>query len=264
MPDRPRHLILDMDGTLYLGPNVFAGTRELLEVAAARDLGISYMTNNCSRSRSDYERHIAALGLDVGRWEVVTSGDATIDHLLANGLASGPVHLLGTPSLAAQFAESGLRLARDGDEPAVVVVAFDTGLTFDRLCQTAWWLSQGKPFIATHPDVYCPTHLPTVLVDCGSICRALTAATGVEPTVIGKPNPAIVEGILRRHDLAPAEVMVVGDRLETDIAVGQNAGCTTALVLTGATSREQAAAADPPPSHLFEHVGELAAWIARG
>lgn len=264
MSDRPRHLILDLDGTLYLGPNVFAGTHELLRVAAARGIGVSYMTNNCSRSRRDYERHIAALGLDVGRWEVVTSGDATIDYLLANGLSDGPIHLLGTPSLADQFVESGLRLAQGSEEPAVVVVAFDTGLTFDRLCQTAWWLSQGKPFVATHRDVYCPTHLPTVLVDCGSICRALTAATGAEPVVIGKPNPAIVDGILRRHGLSPAEAMVVGDRLDTDIAVGQNAGCATALVLTGATSRAQAEAADPPPSRMFEHVGELAAWLAQG
>ena len=117
------------------------------------------------------------------------------------------------------------------------VVGFDTELTFARLCRAAYWISKGKPFIATHPDRICPTDQPTVLVDCGAICAALEQAAGRGPDVVlGKPDPCMLRGILSRHALAPEQLAMVGDRLYTDMAMARRAGALGVLVLTGETT----------------------------
>src|SRR5207302_5346002 len=104
-------------------------------------------------------------------------------------------------------------------------VGFDTTLVFSRLCRAAYWIKQGKPFIATHPDLVCPTDYPTVLVDCGSVCAALEKAAGRSPNaVLGKPDPGMIAGILERHNLAPAELAMAGDRLYTDMEMARLAG----------------------------------------
>src|SRR5204862_4213464 len=136
-----------------------------------------------------------------------------------------------TPSLCRQFDEAGFQVTWDA--PQAVIVGFDTTLTYERLCRAAYWISQGLPFIATHPDLVCPTDEPTVLVDCGSICACLTAATGRRPLVLGKPDPRILLDLAARHQLAPGQLAMVGDRLYTDIAMARAAGALAVLVLTG-------------------------------
>ena len=120
-----------------------------------------------------------------------------------------------------------------------MVVGFDQTLTYARLCRAAWWIKQGSPFFATNPDRVCPTNLPTVLVDCGSITAALEKATGIAPQkVLGKPDPAMLQGILQRHSLKPENLAMVGDRLYTDMEMAHRAGAFGVLVLTGeATAR---------------------------
>ncbi len=106
------------------------------------------------------------------------------------------------------------------DEPDAVVVGFDTELTYARLCRTAYWISQGKAFIATHPDRICPTDQPTVLVDCGAVCAALEQAAGAARTWCwASPIRACCAGILHRHALEPEQLAMVGDRLYTDMAM---------------------------------------------
>jgi hypothetical protein len=117
--------------------------------------------------------------------------------------------------------------------PQAVVVGFDMTLSYDRLCKAAYWISTGLPFIATHPDMVCPTDQSTVLVDCGAICACLTAATGRWPVVLGKPDPAILLNLCVRHAVAPEEMAMVGDRIYTDIVMAQKAGAVAVLVLSG-------------------------------
>src|SRR5206468_3964715 len=133
-----------------------------------------------------------------------------------------------------------------------VVVGFDSSLDYRRLSTAASWISRGKPFIATNCDVVCPTDQPGVILpDCGSICKLIACATGREPqAVLGKPSPAMLAGVMRRHGLRPAEVAVVGDRLYTDIAMAQSAGAVSVLVLTGETKREAIAACVNPPDFV--------------
>ncbi len=151
--------------------------------------------------------------------------------------------------------------------PDAVVIGFDTTLTYPRLCRAAWWIKQGKPFIATNPDRVCPTDQPTVLVDCGSICAALTTATGRTPdAVMGKPDPTMLRGILERHQLQPAQLAMVGDRLYTDMEMARRAGALGVLVLTGETTAAEAAASDIPSLVVRDlaELGELLHTASKG
>jgi NagD protein len=148
------------------------------------------------------------------------------------------------------------------DEPQAVIVGFDTTLAYERLCKTAYWIAQGLPFIATHPDLVCPTDEPTVLVDCGAICACLTAATGKSPLVLGKPDPGILLDLGARHGLMPRQLAMVGDRIYTDMAMAQRAGAMAVLVLSGEATADDAAAMSVPADLVVADVGEFGRRLA--
>jgi len=248
---RVRHVVLDMDGTIYRGSRLFPATLPFLERLARLGIGHTFLTNNTSRSKADYVAKLAGLGIAAAESDLFTPADSAILHLRGKARLA----VLGTPSLCAQFEAAGFSVG--WDDPEAVVVGFDTTLTYDRLCRAAWWISQGLPFVATHPDLVCPTDQPTVLVDCGSICACLTAATGRKPLVLGKPDPSILLDLCARLGLTPDRVAMVGDRLYTDIAMAQRAGAVSVLVLSGEATAEQAAALTPPPDLVLADVGEL-------
>lgn len=260
-----RHLALDLDGTLYLGGRLFPFTIPFLAKAAELGLGRTFFTNNSSVSTSGYVKKLRALGIDAAADEVHSSTSATLAYLRAERPEIGSLYVLGTPALRQEFSENGFTVVEEGKtEPDAVVVGFDTTLDYKRLCEATYWISRGKPFIATHGDAVCPTDLPTVLPDCGAVCKMIAHATGRDPDVVcGKPAPGMLAGVLRRHGLAPREVAVVGDRLYTDIAMARAAGAVGVLVLTGETTRAQveAAAADRPDL-VVENVMELAELLA--
>jgi NagD protein len=261
---RIRHVALDMDGTIYRGRTLFPTTRPFLDLLDRLEIGYTFLTNNPSRSRDEYLDHLRHLGLEITPDRLYTSTQATIEFLEANHPAVRRLFLLGTVGLAADLQHAGFSLANDSpdDPPDAVLVAFDTTLTYARLCRAAWWIAQGKPWFATNPDRVCPTDLPTVLVDCGSICAALACATGRTPNaVLGKPDPAMLQGILRRHHIAPAELAMVGDRLYTDIEMARRSGALGVLVLTGETTPTDAARAHPPPDLIVPDLTELGARL---
>jgi NagD protein len=137
------------------------------------------------------------------------------------------------------------------------------GLTYDRLCRAAYWINEGKPFIATHPDLVCPTDLATVLVDCGSICAALEKATGRKPMAIpGKPDRLMLDGLIGRHRIGASQLAVVGDRLYTDMAMARASGALGVLVLTGETTADQAAHS-PLPDLVVKDLHELGRLLSQ-
>ncbi|MGQ9651889.1 MAG: HAD-IIA family hydrolase, partial [Phycisphaerae bacterium] len=220
-----RHFALDMDGTIYKGEGLFDFTRDFLTRMTRLGIGYTFLTNNSSRSLKDYVLHLRQMGIEATADQIYTSALSTFDYLRREHPAVRRLFVLGTPSLRDEFAGAGFTVLADDEEPEAVVLGFDTTLTFPRLCQAAWWIKQGKPFIATHPDRVCPTDQPTVLVDCGSVCACLTEATGVKPLAVpGKPDPAMLIGILARHSLRPSELAMVGDRLYTDMVMAHRAG----------------------------------------
>ena len=243
-----QHVALDMDGTIYCGSTVFPFTNPFLKLLSELNIEFTLLTNNSSRSVEDYVAHLRRMDIHVTADQLCTSAHLTIEFLKETMPRARRIFLLGTDSMSSEIAAAGFTLATDSadDEPDAVLVGFDMGLTFSRLCRAAYWIKQGKLFIASHPDRVCPTDQPTVLVDCGSVCAALTEATGRKPdAVLGKPDPRMLREVLQRHELRPENLAMVGDRLYTDMVMAQRAGALSVLVLTGEATQAEAASHIP-------------------
>lgn len=252
---RIRHVALDMDGTLYRGKRLFEWTLPFLSQLRRIGIGYTFLTNNTSLSKADYVLKLRGFGIEADEGEIFTPADATIAYLRDQLPGVRDIAVLGTPSLCLQFEQAGFGLS--WQKPEAVVVGFDTTLSYERLCRTAYWVQEGVPFLATHPDLVCPTDEPTVLVDCGAITACLSAATGRHPVVLGKPDPAMLRELCSRTRLEAKEVAMAGDRLYTDVAMAQRAGVLSVLVLSGEATAEEAARLDRPPDLVVEHVGVL-------
>ncbi|PTX91552.1 HAD-IIA family hydrolase [Opitutus sp. ER46] len=260
-----RHVALDMDGTIYKGGTLFACTLPFLERMKSLGIGCSFLTNNPSKSAADYLAHLRKIGVPAAPDQLYTSALATIDFLRSRRPELRRLFVLGTPSMQAEFAAAGFTLTADDpkDEPDAVVVGFDLTLTYARLCRSAWWIHRGKPYFATNPDLVCPTDLPNVLVDCGSICAALAQAAGRTPDqTFGKPDPSMLDGIRDRHGLRSEQIAMVGDRIYTDMMMAHRAKALGVLVLSGEATAADAAAANPPPDLVVPTLAELGEAIA--
>jgi HAD superfamily hydrolase (TIGR01450 family) len=259
------HVALDMDGTIYKGGTLFSCT--LPFIAQMRELGIgcTFLTNNPSKSSNDYLAHLRKMGLAASADELYTSAQATIDCLRRRFPEVKNIFALGTPSMLAEFRGAGFELTADdpSDVPDAVVVGFDMTLAYARVCRASWWIQQGKLFVATNPDRVCPTDQPTVLVDCGAICAMIEKATGRAPDIVlGKPDPAMLSGIIDRHGLRPSQIAMVGDRIYTDILMAHRADAFGVLVLTGEATSRDAEQANPRPHLVVPSLAELGALLA--
>ena len=261
-----RHIALDMDGTIYRGRTLFPATMPFLDVLGKLGIGHTFLTNNPSKNKRDHQANLLKMGLKVKSDQLYTSTESTIEFLRENWPQFRSLFILGTPSMCKSFADAGYVLLPDHprQRPDAVIVGFDTTLTYSRLCRAAWWITQGAPYFATNPDHVCPTDEPTVLVDCGSITAALTRATGCAPrAVLGKPDVAMLRGILRRYSLQPRQLAMVGDRLYTDMAMARRAGALAVLVLTGKSTASQAATHRPQPDLVVSTLSELGERLIR-
>lgn len=266
---RVRHVALDMDGTIYLGSRLFDFTKGFLQSLTQLGIGYSFLTNNPTRSITDYLTKLAGLGIDATPEQMYTTSTATIEYIKATMSGVRTLFVVGTPSMEAEFRNAGFELTacNAASLPDALVVAFDTTLTYDKMCRAAYLAQQGVPYIATNPDRVCPTDLSTVLPDCGSLCKAIEYATGRKPDiVIGKPNPDMLTGIRRRHGLAPEEIAMCGDRIYTDVAMAFNAGALGVLVLSGETTLDTALAAERMPDVVARDIAAFGSLLreARG
>jgi HAD superfamily hydrolase (TIGR01450 family) len=251
-------VLLDVDGTTLLGADPLPGAADLVAWARRGGTRLLWLTNNTSRSREGWRARLAAAGLDPGPGEVYTAGDATIDHL--RSLRPAPrVHLVGTPELAADFVAGGILL--DDERPDAVVLGYDTTLTYEKLVRASRFLRAGLPFYATHPDVTCPTP-DGPIPDVGSFLALFEAATGRRATVIGKPERTMIESALRRLSLAREDVVMVGDRLATDVRMANAAGIPSWLVMTGVTRPEDLAASPDRPTRTFPDLAAVLRALA--
>ncbi len=255
-----RHVALDMDGTIYMGMTLFPYTKSFL--AQLRELGITYsfLTNNPSTSIADYLRKLQGMGIEATHEEMYSTALATIDYIKRNYPEARRLFLLGTPSMISEFEKAGFESVADSAEerPDVVVVAFDKTLEYARLCRAAWWVAQGLPYIATNPDKVCPTDQPTILIDCGSICKCIEHATSRQPDIVlGKPDPNMLSGVQERYGVRADEVAMVGDRIYTDVQMAFNAGAFGVLVLSGETTLEIEAEAPRKPDLTAQSIAVL-------
>ena len=270
-----KHLALDMDGTIYLGANLFPFTIDFLDGMDAIGVKHSFLTNNPTKSVADYLHKLEGMGIHATEENMYTTSLAAIDYIRKTYPKAKRLFMLGTPSMVSQFEKAGFEACADnpGDVPDVLVVAFDTTLVYPRLCRAAWWAAQGIPYVATNPDRVCPTDLPVILVDCGSLQKCIEHATGRRPDIVlGKPDPTMLQGIMDRHGLQPEEIAMVGDRIYTDTAMAHNAGAVGVLVLSGETTLETAEKVaedartnpDPefyPPDVIVRDIAELGELI---
>ncbi|MBF1078816.1 MAG: HAD-IIA family hydrolase [Prevotellaceae bacterium] len=259
-----KHVALDMDGTIYLGSTLFPYTQAFLQTLRDNGISYSFLTNNPTKSSNDYLLKLQKLGIDATEEQMYTSSIATIDYIHMQYPEAKRIFTLGTPSMQAEFKKAGFEITSDSanDVPDILVVAFDTTLEYSRLCRAAWWASKTDiPYIATNPDWVCPTDQPTILVDCGSLCKAIEGATKRQPDiVIGKPNPNMLYCIRDKYNLKDDEIAMVGDRIYTDVATAQNAGSFGVLVLSGETTLEVSLTYDRQPDLTalsIKEFGEL-------
>lgn len=270
-----KHLALDMDGTIYLGSQLFPFTIDFLDSMDKAGVGHSFLTNNPTKSVADYLHKLEGMGIKATEDNMYTTSLAAIDYIKKTHPEAKRLFMLGTPSMVSQFEKAGFEACADDpdDVPDVLVVAFDTTLVYPRLCRAAWWASQGIPYVATNPDRVCPTDQRVVLVDCGSLQKCIEHATGRRPDIVlGKPDPTMLQGIMDRHGLKPDEIAMIGDRIYTDTAMAHNAGAVGVLVLSGETTLETAekvrqdAATNPnpefyPPDVIVRDIKELGELI---
>jgi HAD superfamily hydrolase (TIGR01450 family) len=259
-----RHVALDMDGTIYRGKTLFKTTKPFLALLGELGIGYTFLTNNPSKSVTDYLAHLNEMGISATDGQLYTSTQATIEYLKAQWPKIKRLFVLGTESMCAEFSAAGFTLLPESPDAELdaVVVGYDTTLTYPRLCRAAWWIKHNKPYFGTNPDRVCPTDQPTVMVDCGSICAALEAATGKKPAaVLGKPEPGMIRGILHHHNLQPHNLAMVGDRLYTDMAMAHRSGALGVLVLTGETDAAEAAQYSPAPDLVVADLAEFGAHL---
>ena len=248
--------LFDMDGTIYKDNRLFDGTKQLM--AQIRRAGGNYVfiTNNSSKSVTDYVAKVTSLGIDANASNFFTSAQAAA-LLLRERHPGKKVYCLGTRSLVAELRTAGIRVTELAEKDVeIALVGFDTELTSEKLRTACEVLGRDVAYYATNPDLCCPVEFGFI-PDCGSICGMLRNCTGKEPAYIGKPEPLMVEIALSRFHACKEEAAVVGDRLYTDIAVGLNAGITSICVLTGEATPEEIKSGDIKPTYTFSSVKEI-------
>ena len=254
--------LFDMDGTLYLGDDVYEGAIALMEDLPRLGKKYIYLTNNSSRAGVDYITRLRRLGFPCESENVFTSGMATGLYLNQH-FPGAKVYLAGTRAFYRELVSYGIDLVNDeqGHTDAfdvdVVVQGFDTELVYEKLDKAVHYLRRGSKFIAANPDWVCPMPAGEVLPDCGSICALLTASSGAKPEFIGKPNRNMIDVIAASTGIPNEKICAVGDRLYTDIAVAQNAGSVSVLVLSGETDQAMVDAAERKPDLVLPSVKEL-------
>jgi len=255
--------LFDMDGTLYLGDDVYDGAVALMEGLPGLGKKYIYLTNNSSRAGTDYITRLRKLGFPCEAENVFTSGMAT-GEFLNQQYPGAKVYLAGTKAFYRELKSYGIDLVNDENghtdvfDVDVVVQGFDTELVYEKLDKAVHFLRRGAKFIAANPDWVCPMAAGEVLPDCGSICALLTASTGVEPEYIGKPNRNMIDVVSKMTGIPNENICAVGDRLYTDIAVAKNAGSVSICVLSGESSEADIEASDVKPDYVLQDVGEIA------
>ena len=247
---------LDLDGTVYLGENLIPGARETIQ--SLRQLGsrVVFLTNNPHSTDRDYADKLTRLGIPTTESDVVTSLDSLLLYL--NRMHPGARILPVTEELAEQMlADAGHRIVVDPEKADVVVVSFDRTFDYPKLTRAYSAVRAGAVIVSTNPDPYCPTP-EGGLPDCAAMLAAIEACTGASAeAVVGKPSHHMADALLARMNVAAADATTVGDRILTDVAMGQDHGMTGILVLSGATTPDQCLNSPIKPDYVLLSLADI-------
>jgi len=263
------HLILDMDGVLWHGETPIPGLTDFFATLHRLGIGFALATNNATRNAALYVQKLARFGVTVTPEQIVTSSDAAANHLRSLFSPGTPIYVVGEQGLQQAVAAQGFTVITDPDYTRInghipaVVVGLTRQVTYNELACATLLIHRGATFIGTNPDVTYPSEYGE-LPGAGAVIAFVAAASGVQPTLIGKPGPILFQEALRRLNAAPATTAMVGDRLETDIAGGKALGLQTILVLSGISGRADITRTQIHPDFIFDDINALAHHLTAG
>lgn len=258
IPPHIKALILDMDGVVWRADTPIGDLAEIFGRLEARGIKYVFATNNGTKTPEQYAERLAGFGVMVKPSQVVTSA-LGVAYMLAHKFPKGTkVFMIGENGIQIALEQKGFKILSVEDAPAaeVVVMGIDRGITFDKMCEATLLVRRGIPFYATNPDKTFPIPRGEI-PGAGAWLSVITTATDVEPIIAGKPFPYMMELSLEILGTKKEETLVIGDRLETDIAAGQAVGCPTGLVLSGVSTRQQAEVWNPQIDLLADDLSAL-------
>lgn len=255
--EKPKGLLIDLDGTLYHGRNRIEGADLLIERLKELQIPFLYVTNNSSRTPEQVAAHLLEMGIPALPEEVCTSSLAAAEYI-AEESPGAKVAMLGEEGLREALLSAGLTIVEQS--PEYVIQGIDRSFDYEKLTRAVRWIQEGAVSILTNPDLQLPSDTG-LMPGAGSLGAAVEAASGVKPTVIGKPSSILMKYASDRLGLPPEETYVIGDNIRTDIAAGVHAGCKTVLVMTGITTdRNMEAhmeAAGVTPDYICRDLSEV-------
>ncbi len=255
-PAQAAGLIIDMDGVLWRGPEWLPGVKAFFDQQRRLGRKLMLVTNNASASAAAAASRLAELDVELQLEEVLTSSMATAQYLRDHCPEVAKIYPIGEASLRSALTEAGFTLLDAADGAQAVVVGFDREISWYKLKEAAIALERGARFIGTNPDPSFP--VPEGLAPGnGAFVGALQLTTGVEATIVGKPEPLLYQQAASAMELTPAQILVIGDRLGTDILGAIRAGMDSALLLTGVTTAVQAEADEIQASWIFDDLPAL-------
>lgn len=253
--------VFDMDGVLFRMDDPLPGAADAVRRVRSRGERVFFLTNNSSKSRDEYVSKLARFDIPSTPDEIITSAYATALMFQETGQSGKSVFVVGEAGLKRELEDAGMRIVEDveAEQPDFVVAGWDRQFTYAKLTAAQQAILRGAAFIATNRDKTYPDSGGRILPGGGAIVAAIEICTGVVPRTIGKPERYTLEIILNLAGARPEECLVIGDRLDTDIAIGKAVGTRTALVLTGVSTREDAAAASPEwkPDVIWSDLNEM-------
>lgn len=255
-----RLFLLDMDGTIYHEDELIPGAADFFNFLNAHSLQYAFMTNNSSKGKKEYVRKLNNLGIEASEKNIVSSVNVTVDYIMDHGYSNSNIFVVGTDSFKNELRGNGFSIFDEKTtlpEIDLAVLGFDTELNYQKITKLCHILNRGCEYVATNCDLKCPVKDNQFIPDCGAIAEMVRIATGRSPIFLGKPKKEIVLSASKRFGVRMDEILCVGDRLYTDIAVGINAGSPTALVFTGETKPSDLTDTKYTPTYQFESIKEL-------
>jgi 4-nitrophenyl phosphatase len=253
-----RTFLVDLDGVVYTGNTAIPGAAEFFRFLNATGRSFQCITNNSTLTAAQYVKKLAGMDIPVAEKQVLTSPQATAVYLKERFGAGARVYPIGEEGLIRALLNEGFRLV--DERPDVVVCGLDRRLTYDRLMRACFAIRDGAPLVATNPDLSLPTERG-FLPGNGATIAYLQAATGVTPSVVGKPEATMLEVAMNLLGASAEETAIIGDGLITDMLAGQRAGVTKILVLTGVGKRDDLPNAPAKPDFVFDNLPALQAHL---
>ena len=246
-------VFLDLDGTIYLGDELIDGAVEFLNRCEERGVQRFFLSNNSSKSVTEYLAKLHGLGIPAEANDVLLSTHDLLSWLGKEGVTK--TYLVGTEGMRSMLEEAGV--STRSNEPQYVVLGYDTQINYEKLATASIHLHNGIPLVASHPDMVCPSP-DGGLPDVGAYLALFKATTGVEPNhICGKPNAGMILHKIEELGLQPSDCAMVGDRLYTDMEMAARAGVVGVLVLSGEASLDDLEAAAQTPDVVVGSVAEL-------